>query len=87
MPLLGVAIDEILCEHYERTVGKDNCVHFERRVLQSPTDSHRYHYVKARVRVHRYLDGTLAVFHGPRLLARYDARGKLTGQQEPKAAA
>lgn len=87
VPLLGVAIDEILCEHYERTVGKDNCVHFERRVLQIPADSHRCHYVKTRVRVHRYLDGTLAVFHGPRLLARYDARGKLTGQQEPKAAA
>ena len=43
--------------------------------------------MKARVRVHRYLDGTLAVFHGPRLLARYDARGQPTGQQEPKAAA
>jgi len=87
VPLLGVDIDEILCEQYERIVGKDNCVHFERRVLQIPADPHRCHYVKSRVRVHRYLDNTLAVFHGPRLLARYDAQGKLKDQQEPKAAA
>lgn len=87
VPLLGVDIAEILCEQYERTVGRDNCVHFERRVLQIPADPHRCHYVKARVRVHRYPDGTLAVFHGPRRLARYDAHGKPLGQQEPKAAA
>ncbi len=87
VPLLGVDIAEILCEQHERTVGKDNCVHVERRVLQIPADAHRCHYVQARVRVHRYLDGTLAVFHGPRRLARYDARGKPLGQQEPQAAA
>jgi hypothetical protein len=32
--------------------------------------------VKARVRVHQYPDGALAVFHGPRWLARYDAAGE-----------
>lgn len=74
--LHGVNLDEILCEQHARTVGKDNCVHFERRVLQIPADRHRSHYVKVNVRVHRYPDTTLAVFHGPRLLARYDASGK-----------
>ena len=39
--------------------------------LQIPADRHRHHYVKARVRVHEYPDRTLAVFHGPRCLARY----------------
>jgi transposase len=87
VPLLGVNLDEILCEHYERTVGKDNCVRFAGRVLQIPADAHRCHYVQARVRVHRYLDGTLAVFHGPRRLARYDAFGNPTHAHEPKAAA
>jgi hypothetical protein len=28
-------------------------------------------------RSHRYIDGTLAVFHGPRKLARYDIEGIL----------
>jgi transposase len=74
--LQGVSLDDILCEQHARTVGKDNCVQFERRVLQIPADHHRCHYVKATVRVHRYPDCTLAVFHGPRRLARYDARGQ-----------
>ena len=44
--------------------------------LQIPADPHRAHYVKAKVNVHRYGDGTLAVFHGPRCLARYNQAGK-----------
>lgn len=75
VPLLGIRLDDILCEQFERTVGKDNCVRFEGLVLQIPSDRHRCHYVKAKVRVHRYPDGTLAVFHGPRRLAEYDANG------------
>jgi hypothetical protein len=29
------------------------------------------------VRVHRYANGELAIFHGPRKLADYDQQGKL----------
>ena len=72
---LGGHLNDILCEQTERTVGKDNCVRFEGLTLQIPNDRHRCHYVKAKVRVHRYQDGTLAVFHGPRQLASYDAQG------------
>lgn len=78
MPLLGVALDEVLCEHFERTVGADNCVAFEGRKLQLPASGHRMHYVKVKVRVHRYCDGRLAIFHGPRKLAEYDAEPGLT---------
>ncbi len=38
--------------------------------LQIPAGRHRHHYVKAKVSVHEYPDGDLAVFHGPRCLAR-----------------
>ncbi len=75
VPLMGVALEEILCEHFERTVGRDNCVSFETLKLQIPQDRHRMHYVKAKVRVHRYPDQSLAIFHGPRKLAQYDANG------------
>jgi transposase len=75
VPFLGGSLDDILCEQFERTVGKDNCVRFEGLILQIPSDRHRYHYVKAKVHVHRYLNGTLAVFHGPRKLAQYDEQG------------
>jgi len=76
VPFQGGNLDDILCEQFERTVGKDNCVRFEGLALQIPSDRHRRHYVKAKARVHRYTDGMLAVFHGPRRLAKYDAQGQ-----------
>ena len=42
--------------------------------LQIPPHRHRHHFVKVKVRVHAYEDGRLAVFHGPRCLARYQTR-------------
>jgi len=76
VPWIGGALDDILCEQYERTVGHDNCVRFEGVTLQIPADRHRCHYIKAKVRVRRYPDASLAVFHGPRKLADYDAQGR-----------
>ena len=69
-------IDDILCRRTDRTVARDNTVRYERRVLQIPATPARHHYVKATVRVHEYPDGTLALFHGPRRLARYNANGE-----------
>lgn len=71
----------ILCVQDERVVGNDNCVRYEGRSLQIPEQAHRRHYVRATVRVHAYPDGSLAVFHGPRRLARYDAAGALTTEE------
>ena len=73
---IGQSLDDILCERYERTVNHDNCVDFDTMKLQIPADRHRCHYVKARVAVLRRTDGTLAILHGPRCLAEYDARGQ-----------
>ena len=75
VPFIGGNLPDILCEQHERTVGNDNCVSFERLSLQIPADEFRYHYVRTKVRVHRYVDKTLALFHGPRKLASYDAHG------------
>jgi hypothetical protein len=87
VPLLGTPIDDILCEHHERTVGRNNCVTFERLTLQIPADTYRCNYIKAKTRVHRYPDGYLAIFHGPRKLADYLPDGTLitTVQQEEAA--
>jgi len=52
-------------------------VSFRAMKLQIPADDARHHYVKVNVRVHCYVDGSLAVFHGPRKLAGYDAHGNL----------
>lgn len=68
---------ETLCVQEERIVARDNTVSFGRLKLQLPQSPLRPHYVKARVRVHQYPDGGLAVFHGPRPIARYTADGNL----------
>jgi len=78
---VGVHLDDILCEQFDRVVGRDNCISLETMKLQIPPDRHRCHYIKAAVKVHRYLDDTLAVFHGPRKLANYDACGILINER------
>jgi transposase len=82
VPFIGASLPDILCEQHERTVGNDNCVSFGGMSLQLPADELRYHYVRSRVRVHRYVDATLAIFHGPRKLAGYDAAGQLVTIKE-----
>jgi transposase len=74
------AYRDILCVQEERVVGPshisgDNTVRYRGLSLQIPPSPIRPHFVKLRVRVHDYPDGTLAIFHGPRCLARYRADG------------
>jgi transposase len=85
IPWVGTHLPEILCGQAERVVAKDNTVRYQGLSLQIPQDPHRFHYVKVTVRVHEYPDGALAVFHGPRCLARYHADGRLieTGRAHP----
>ncbi len=56
---------------------------YRRLVLQLPQSPLRPHFVKAKVRVHDYPDGTLALYHGPRCLARYDHQGQLIDKPNP----
>ncbi len=85
VPFAGV-LEDSLCIQEERIVGNDNTVRYRNRVLQIPADRHRHHYVKARVRVHEYPDGRMAVFHGPRRLACYNPRGEPPENHEQQAA-
>lgn len=66
---------ETLCVEEERVVGRDNTVAYRGLKVQLPESRMRVHYVKAQVKVRQYPDGGLAVFHGPRCIARYDAAG------------
>jgi transposase len=86
VPWAGGNLDNILCEHHERTVNNDNCLSFEGLSLQIPPDQYRCHYVRVKVQVHRYPDGRLAIFHGPRKLAVYDAQGNLMDKKKQAAA-
>ena len=63
----GVDLSEILLRcRKSASVGNDNCVTFNRLKLQIPESPLRPHFVKAKVKVRQYRDGTHAVFHGPR---------------------
>ena len=72
----GRPIADVLCIQEDRVVGADNCVAWNRRSLQIPPQRHRQHYVRATVRVHEYPDGRLAIFDGPRCLARFNPKGR-----------
>jgi len=82
----GPPLADVLCVQADRQVGRDNCVLWARRTLQIPPQLHRRHYVKATVRVHEYPDGALAIFDGPRCLARYDQDGGAPETAIPRAA-
>ena len=66
---------DVLCIQEQRTVGKDNTVSYKNKKLQIPKDKTRCNYIKARVRIHEYANGSITIFYGPRRLASYDANG------------
>ena len=78
VPLLGVGLDDILCLKHRRVVGNDNCVRYKGMSLQVPPVGDRAHFVRAKVMVHEYEDGRMAVVHeGKRKLGVYDGDGSL----------
>jgi transposase len=81
-PIPGVDLDEILCVQEERQVQNDNCVSYRTLKLQIPPSPMRPHFVKARVKVHVYPDGSHALFHGPRCIGRYDDNGRLKERKD-----
>lgn len=70
-------IRDYFCIQEDRTVAADNTIRYKRLSLQIPKQEHRHHYVKARVTIHEYPDRSLAIFHGPRCLVRFDEKGQM----------
>ena len=87
LPYVGRALTDILAVQEERQVQNDNCVRYKGLTLQIPEQAHRRHFVKANVRVHEYPDAGLAVFRGPRCLARYNEKGDLVSDQHKQKVA
>jgi hypothetical protein len=86
-PIPGVDLDEILYVQEERQVGNDNCIAYRTLKLQIPESPMRPHFVKARVKVRVYPDGSHALFHGPRCIGRYDDKGRLRTTDDARRAA
>lgn len=66
---------DVLCVREDRQVGNDNTVRWRGRQLQIPPSRLRPHFVRAKVRVHEYPDGALALFWGPHRIAEFPADG------------
>ena len=62
---------DVLCVQEERAVAPDNTVSWKGRRLQIPAHPSRAHFVRAKVKVHEYPDGSMAIFHGPLCLVRW----------------
>jgi hypothetical protein len=80
VPLLGVELDDILCLKHRRVVGNDNCVSYKGMRLQIPPAKDRYHFVRAKVMVHEYSDGSMSIetpWCLPRLFVPTDATSAL----------
>jgi transposase len=73
VPVAEAQWRDVLCIQEDRVVAPDNTVGWRGRRLQIPPSPARAHFVRATVRVHEYADGGLALFHGPRCLARWPA--------------
>ncbi len=81
-------LKEILWIQTQRVVKKDNTISYGNKSLQIDRNKNRYSYAKAKVRVHEYADGELAIFYGHCCLSRYDVEVKsLHVEKREKAAA
>jgi hypothetical protein len=67
----------------ERVVAPDNTVAWNGRRLKIPPHPARAHFVRAKVRVHHYVDGQIAIFHGPRCLVRWSASQQEDASLQP----
>lgn len=68
----GVRVRETLCIQEERTVNNDNTVSYNNQLLQIPSRREYRYLAKSRVKVHDYGDGRLEIYHGLKLLGRYN---------------
>ncbi|MGH7077909.1 MAG: ISNCY family transposase [Acetobacteraceae bacterium] len=73
-------LDLIFSLQFERTVNRDNTVSFQNMALQIDKVSWRGTLAGCTVIVHRHLDGTLSMTHGPRPLGRYTDQGQPIGK-------
>jgi hypothetical protein len=59
----GYDRDQFFCFKFRRTVRNDNTISFGGTLLQIPPGPDRISYARARVDVHQYLDGSLAILY------------------------
>ena len=82
IPFVG-EFDNILCIQQSAS-RRYNTVRYEGRRLQIPPNRNRHHFAKSTIRVLEYWNGAIALFHGPREIARFHADGTLNEKSKAK---
>jgi transposase len=59
----GLNLNNIFCIKEERTVAPDNTISYKSRYYQILPDEYRISFVKAKVMVHEWLDGSIHIFY------------------------
>ncbi len=65
----GMKLEEVFCFKYERTVGNDNTVKLEGRLIPIPPGPGGRSYAKARVEVREMMNGDLGVYYQGKRIA------------------
>lgn len=86
VPYVG-DIDDVVCERYDRTVGKDHAVMFERQAYVLPKPQGRASYAGCAVEVLKHLDGRISIAYGTEIVARFDNQGCFVGRKARRTAA
>lgn len=71
LPVVGADLDRIFSLRHERTVSRDNTLHFENRCFQLPKIKGITTLARRRVQIREHLNGTLEIFSGKRLIASF----------------
>jgi len=59
----GLNLNNVFCIKEERTVAPDNTISYKSRYYQILADEYRISFVKAKVMVHEWLDGSIHIFY------------------------
>ncbi len=86
VPVAQAQWHDVLSIQAERVVAPDNTVAWRGQRLQIPPHPARAHFVRAKVRVHEYPNGEIAIFHGPRCLVQWRPDTGQTGKTFQAAA-
>jgi hypothetical protein len=59
----GLSLKEVFCLKEERVVAGDNTISYNGKAFQILPNEYRISFVKAKVKVHEHLDGSIHIFY------------------------
>lgn len=74
----ALVLKDIFCLKKERVVARDNTISYQGKTFQILPSQYRFSFVKAKVEVHEYLDGSIGIFYqGKKLKHKPTAKQKM----------